>query len=543
MTIDKIFYNGVIFTGEENEFIEAIALSGRHIAATGSKEKLLKMADLETELIDLDKKMMMPGFIDSHAHPMSSGIEVLYKADLNDCQSAEEYIKVIEKFLGEHPTMDFIMGVGWINPNFNSHGPTKELLDQISKDIPMVFDSGDHHSIWANSKAMELAGITAATPDPVGGIIERNEKGEPSGTFREAAQDLIKPICPEFTVAQYKQGLIAYQKQMASYGITMSHDAMLRGDAPPHQALIEMDRDGQLVFKMNASFETDASAEKHDWKAYVSYMEKSQGNMFTANRVKFFIDGVVEGRTAYLKKEYANKHGYFGECIWNTKVMENFILDLDRAGMGLHFHVIGDRATDVMLNALERVRSINGERDRRPIAAHLQVLDRMDIKRLKRENVHVSANPFWFVKAPGYFDTEQDVLGVERAEAEYPMKCLFDGGLTVGSASDYSATPVPNPLDGIQIAVTRALPEFEGREDQMLGKYERISLKQALLSFTINNAKLANMEAITGSIRKGKLADLVVLKKNLFEVKPNQINEIEVCMTISEGRIIYAAVK
>ncbi len=540
MKLEKIFYNGTIFTGEQDqEFAQAVALSGKYIAQIGTKEELLQLADEQTELIDLKGKMLMSGFIDSHAHPLLSGVEVLYKADLNDCKSIEEYIDTIENFMETHSGLDFIMGAGWINPYFDSPGPRKELLDQIAKDIPMVFDSGDHHSIWANSKAIEMAGVTANTSDPEGGVIERNEKGEPSGTFREAAQDLIRPICPEFTVAQYKNGLAAYQEQMAGYGITMSHDAMLKGGGPAHQALLEMDRADQLLFKMNASFETDAAAEEQDWRNYVSYMEKSKGKMFTADRVKFFVDGVVEGGTAYLKEEYSNQPGYFGKCIWDTKVMEQFLIDLDRAGMELHFHVIGDRAVDVMLKALERVREENGERERRPIAAHVQILDPRDIQRLKRENVHISANPFWFVKAPGYFDMEQGFLGKTRAEAEYPMKCLIDAGLTVGSASDYSATPVPKPLNGIQIAVTRDLPEFGGEEDQILGKNERISVKEALLSFTLHNAKLAKMENATGSIKKGKLADLVVLEKNLFEIDPHQIDQTKICLTVSEGNVIY----
>lgn len=265
MTADKIFYNGTIFTGEEDEFAEAVALSGRKIAAVGTKAELMELADEHTELIDLDGRMMMAGFIDSHAHPLLSGVEVLYKVDMNERESADEYIQNIRDFMAENPNQDFIMGAGWINPHFDSKGPRKEALDEICADIPMVFDSGDHHSVWANSKAIQMAGVTAETPDPEGGVIERDENGEPSGTFREAAQDLIHRICPDYTVEQYKKGLEGYQKEMASYGITMSHDAMLTGDSPAHEALIQMDRDDQLLFKMNASFYTDAAAEKHDY--------------------------------------------------------------------------------------------------------------------------------------------------------------------------------------------------------------------------------------------------------------------------------------
>lgn len=540
MKIDKLFYNGTIFTGEADEFTEAVGISGTDIAETGSAERLFKLADGDTELIDLKGKMLMAGFIDSHAHPLSSGVETLYKVDLNDCRSPEEYTAKIRGFIKKHPELDFIMGVGWENPCFDSRGPAKELLDEIAEDMPIVLDSSDHHSIWANSKAIELAKVTAETPDPEGGVIERKETGEPSGTFREAAQDFIRPICPEFTADQYKKGLAAYQKQMAGYGITMAHDAMLPGNAPPHQALLEMDRDGELLFKMNASFETSASGD-HDAKEYAAYAKKSRGKMFTADRVKVFIDGVVESRTACLKEEYADRPGYFGECIWDTEEMERFLIDLDKEGLELHFHVIGDRAAEIMLQALEKVRKANGSSPRRPIAAHVQVLDKNDIQGLRRENVHISANPFWFVKAPGYFENEERYLGKERAAEEFFMKSLIDAGLVVGAASDYSATPVPRPLVGIQTAVTRDLPEFGGEEDKILGKEERISVREALLAFTINNARLAKMEERTGSIRKGKLADLVVLERNLFEMDPYEIGETKVVMTLSEGRVIYSA--
>ncbi|MEG2199498.1 MAG: amidohydrolase family protein, partial [Anaerovorax sp.] len=207
---EKIFYNGKIYTvNEENKWVEAIAICDRKILGVGSNDEIMEMKDSETEVRDLAGAMVMPGFIDSHAHPTWGGTELLYKVNLFDCTCISDYEAEIRKFIEKNPESTFIQGVGWVNPHFEEMGPSKKILDSISMDIPMVFDSADHHSIWANSKAIELAGVSNDTEAPDGGGIERDGKtGEPLGTFRETAQDLIKKIIPSYTKEQYKAGIL-----------------------------------------------------------------------------------------------------------------------------------------------------------------------------------------------------------------------------------------------------------------------------------------------------------------------------------------------
>lgn len=544
MKIDQILFNGVVYTVNKNApWAEAVAISGNKIAAVGTSGEIVKMQSQNTVMTDLQGKMVLPGFIDSHAHPSWGGIELLYKVDLFNCQSQDEYIQRISHFIDTHQDISFVQGVGWVNPHFPEEGPSCKLLDEITGDIPMAFDSADHHSIWANTKAMEMAGIDKDSKCAEGGVIEKDDKGQPSGTFRESAQDLIKAVIPSYTTEEYKNGILKYQEVMAAYGITMSHDAMVDGGGPAHLALMQLDQEERLLFKMAASFTTYADKYLKEKDKYKQYQQMSQGTMFRANHVKFFVDGVVEASTAYLKKPYANNLDYCGESLWKQEELNELTAIVDGAGLTPHFHVIGDKAIDQMLCALEYTTEKNGEKERRPLAAHVQILDLQDLPRMKKQQVMVSANPYWFVKEPGYYyRLELPYLGEERASGEYPMKTLFDEGLTVASASDFSVTPMPKPLRGIQMGMTRCFPEMNANDpDCVLGEEERVSLEQMIQSFTINGAKTLFAETVTGSIEAGKLADLVVLEKNLFDVPASEIAFVKVMTTISEGKTIYRA--
>lgn len=545
MEITKILYNGRIYTVDENwTRAEAIALAGEKIAAVGSNDAILGMKHEGAELIDLQGKMALPGFVDSHAHPSWGGTELLYKVDLFNCKDAEEYPKRIASFLKERPQINFLQGVGWVNPHFPPEGPSRFVLDQLRDDIPMVFDSADHHSIWANTKAMELAGIDENTPCPEGGVIEKDPAtGKLTGTFREAAQDLIRKIVPEYSVQEYMNGILKYQQIMASYGITMSHDAMVDGDGPAYHALINLDKENRLLFKMNASFTTYADDYLKDVNYYERYLKETDGNLFKGKHLKVFVDGVVEASTAWLKEPYANNPDYCGEPIWKEEELKELLVIADKAGMAPHFHVIGDRAAQQMLDILEYVEQVNGPKERMPLAAHLQLLDLEDLPRLQKLNVAVSADPYWYVKDPGYYyKLELPFLGENRAPKEYPMKTLFDAGLLVASASDYSVTPVPKPLRGIQMGMTRCFPEMD-MDDPMcvLGKEERVSLKQMIESFTINGAKVLFRDDETGSLEEGKDADLVILEKDLFDLPITEIAFVKVEETICRGNTIYKA--
>lgn len=542
-----IYKNGFIYTVDKKQTVcDAMAIKNDTIVAVGRENyvqnKVAKIIEPEDIVhhIDLQGKMILPGFIEAHAHPSFASLEMLYQVDLNNCQNADEYAKRIKKFYIENPDADFIIGAGWINPHFDIHGPRKEVLDEISEDIPIIMWSGDHHSVWANSKAIGHAHVSCDTTSPPGGIIEKDEQsGEPTGTFREIAQNLILDIVPKYTLEQCEKAILHYQKSMAKYGFTMSHDAMLDLDSIQHRAFESLDKNDNLLFKMTASITTSPNTIE-GLSEYRSKVDKRNGKRFKANHIKFFLDGVVEGKTAYLKRPYVTEDSYRGEKMWDDEKLQNALSIVDRDKFETHFHIIGDAAAAQMIDALSVLETINGKRDRRIIAAHTQIVDPVDIKKMADYNeIIICANPYWFIKEPGYYNgIELPLLGKDRVENEYPMKSFLDSGMVIASASDFSVTPDPNPLVGIQFGVQRKLPDMD--DDMILGAHERVSVEEMVKTFTINAAYAISMENDTGSIEEGKMADIVILEKNIFDVPEDEIYKVEVIQTLSEGKIIYS---
>ncbi len=541
----KVYYNGSIYTVEEDmEYAEMMAIEGKMIVAIGSKEEVEKAIEGKTvERIDLEGKFLMPGFVESHAHPAMAGPEMLYQVDLSACSSKEEYLEEIKKFYRKNSETKMVRGVGWINPIFDMTGPRKEWLDEISSEIPIIMVSGDHHSIWANSKAFEMAGIDASTEDIMGGVIERDSRTkEPLGTLREEAQLPMMEIIPEYTVEEYEKAWLNYQEFMAEYGVTMVHDAWTELNSNAHKAAHKLAVEEKLLFKVAASIYTYANNLEYIDKI-AEEGKKLNAKSFSVNHAKFFLDGVVEGGTVCLKEPYANNPNEYGDKLWTDENLTEAFIKIDNAGIWPHVHVIGDAVMSQTLDALEKVVEINGKKDRRAIAAHAQIVAEEDKKRIGDVGLTISANPYWFYKEEGYYyGLEVPILGEERASKEYPMKSLMDEGVVVASASDFSVTPDPNPLKGMMGAVLRCLPEDINNPENILGAEEKITLEEAIKTFTINGAYTMNLENETGSLKKGKLADFIILDKNILKIPPEELDSAKVLMTFSEGELIYKAI-
>lgn len=534
-----ILYNGIVYSGDK--FYEAIAFDGRTITYVGDNAGALAMTVDRGPQIDLQGKLVLPGFIDSHAHGAIFNTMLLSAADLTEGKSVAEYLDILRQFVDRNPDLDVIQGVGWFNTLFDDSGPAKELLDAISQEKPIILKSTDYHSVWANTKAIETAGITAETPDPRGGTIEKNPDGSVRGTFREEAQNFFDSIKPEIDVELVKKAVRSYQEQMVKYGITSVYDAMIDLESVYYRAFQALaDNDGLLI-KTVIAYTSDPKNHLHSLSLYKQHGPRNKNKFYEGRHVKIFVDGVVEGTTALLKEPYCHVENYCGEAIWDTKILNEFCAEADNLGYDLHFHVMGDGAVSQMLDALEFVNKNNAPGERRPVAAHMQILDRNDLERMKKANLSISSNPYWFVKAPGYYkNIEVPFLGESRASKEYPMKTLFDHGLVVASASDYSVTPVPYPVLGMKTAIERCMPyEDPGNPDHVLGPEERVDITAMVESFTRNGAYTMRLENLTGELKPGKLADIVVLDKNIFEIPSSEFESVKVDMTISEGKIVY----
>jgi hypothetical protein len=536
---DLVFTNGIVFTVDSlNTEAEAVAVKDGKIIFVGHNNAAKRFIGEQTKVIDLKGKMILPGFIDSHAHPISS-YRYFFELNLYGLKLKEEIQNVIKKYLVEHPDAKYIKGRGWSNTDFPKNGPDKKILDEVVKDIPVSFSSEDGHSKWVNSKTLELAGITKETINPQGGIIERYpDTNEPNGTLRENAADLVYDIFPVYSVEELMKGLEKYQEMVLAFGITTVHDAYLDAGSNETEAYRRLESNRMLKMRIRASLYIDPGKSVEQIQSLIDERKKNSGELFQTNSAKLFVDGVVEGSTAYLKEPYNHQPDSYGELLWNIDSLNKMCSALDKDNFQIHVHSIGDAATSVTLYTFAFAEFQNGKRDSRNSITHLQLVDSSDIKRFKELGVIAVPQPYWFSKDDYYYNIQVPYLGQKRADEEYPMKSFFDKGVVVASSSDYPVTIPCNPLEAIQYGITRS--EFNTTDStEILGLEERVTLEQMIRSFTINGAQANFLEKETGSIEVGKKADLIVLDKNLFEIPVTEISKARVLMTLFEGEEVF----
>lgn len=535
---------GTIYTVDGEESVaSALAIKDGRYVYVGDEEGVQAFIGDTTEVITLEEELAMPSFTDGHAHGHEGGVGYLFQANLYEATSVEEYVAIVEQFIKDHPDLTFIRGAGWINGYCPPGGPTTAMLDAIDTDLPIALVSGDHHSYWANSKALELAGVDANTPEVPGGVIERDAKGNPTGTFRELAQDLITSIIPNYTVEEYKAGILAYQEEVASYGITAYWEPMVNLDGTPNllRAYNELDEEGKLLIRVYGGYMIlDGQNALNEVDVCKGIIDSSAGGDFEVNAIKILVDGVVEGKTAYLLDDYADTPGFRGEALWEQDSLNKMFAKADSLGVTVHTHAIGDAAVRMTVDACEYAYEQNGDMGNRHAITHLQVVDPADIKRMADLNMVASANAYWFCKEPGYFyELETPYLGADRANKEYPMKSFFDAGIYVATASDFPVTIPSMPLGAIQTGVTRC--DRFGDPETLQNPEERVTVAQMIASTTINCAYQLFMEEEFGSIEVGKSADLIILDRNLLEIDPFEIGETTVLRTFLKGNTIFSA--
>lgn len=534
---------GTIYTVDKaDSTAEAIAIKDGVFSYVGDKEGVQEFIGDETEVIELEDGMAMPGFFEGHGHGHEGGVGSLFEVALYADTSIEAYAKSIEAFIKANPDIEFLSGGGWLNGYCPVGGPTKDVLDKISTEIPIVLDSGDHHSLWVNSKAMEMAGITADTPDIEGGVIERDPvTKEPTGTFRETSRVLLDGVIPDYTVEQYKEGILAYQEEAIQYGLTSYFEPMVNLSGGPNllQAYNELDADNALKMTVFGGYQIMPDKEPlAEVDKCVKLKEEAKGGNFEMTAIKVLVDGVVEGKTAYLLEDYASDPGFKSEPLWPQDLLNQVCEKADKAGIQVHTHAIGDAATKMTLDAYAFAAEKNGTVENRHAITHLQLVAPEDIARMAELKVVASTNPYWFCKEPAYFyELEVPYLGEDRANAEYPMKSFFDAGIIVASASDYPVTMPAMPLDAIQKGITRC--SLDGDQATLQNPGERVSIAQMLRSVTINGAYQNFAEDRIGSIEVGKNADVVILNQNLVKIDPSAIMNTKILKTIFQGNTVY----
>ena len=538
-TADLVLRNGYVYTVDNQRSKgTAVAVRDGRILYVGTDDGAVTLTGPSTKVIDLAGKMVLPGFIDSHCHP-TGAYKHFFEINLTGLPTLEDYLRVIKDFVQQHPTSKFVRGRGWSNTLFPKTGPDRKLLDEIASDVPMAFADDGGHARWVNSRALELAGITKETPNPPGGVIEHDAvTGEPTGTLRESAEDLLAKVIPDYTVEEMTKGLEAYQTMALSFGITTAHAASLDVGGSDTQAYENLSQSSKLFMRFRGSLYVNPKGGPEQVTALVAERAKHKNSLFQITGAKLFVDGVVEGSTAYLIKPYLHIKDFRGEPLWKPADLNKMCADLDRNGFQIHVHSIGDAATAITLDAMSYAASMNGKHDSRGMITHLQLVDPQDVSRFKKLRVTAIPQPYWFMKDDYYYKIQVPYLGQKRADEEYPMKSFFDAGVIVASSSDYSVTIPCNPLHAIQIGMTRCkLDQTDPKE--VLWPAERVTLDQMIASFTINGAYANFLEGTTGSIEVGKMADLIILDKNLFNIPVTEISKSKVLLTLFEGKEVF----
>ncbi|MDR0851487.1 MAG: amidohydrolase [Clostridiales Family XIII bacterium] len=558
---DTVYINGHIYTGNEHEdIVEALAIKDGRILEVGTSPEILALSGDATQVIDLAGKHILPGFIDGHCHPGFTA-DYLFTVHFSGTASMEDCVALIREYIESHPDEKVIRGLGWNNTAFPPEGPNKRVLDELSTEIPICLTSIDGHSLWVNSKVLELAGITKDTPDPATGIIARYADGEPTGMIvEEPGLTWVNSVLPAFSVAQYKEALKWFIEHKAlPYGITGVFDAWIKKDSNVLKAYIELAEADELKVWVRSSFWAFCEQGAEQIEGFVSDRARiPEFETFKMEGFKIFLDGVIEGHTGVLLEPYdaagsGKPEGYNAKPLWDQDRLNEVMAAAEKAGFRIHVHAIGDGAVRMTLDGLAYAKEQNHMEDTRHAIAHIQRIAPEDIPRFGELGVVASLNPAWMFKDNYYYTLQLPYLGKERAEEEYPAQSFLDVGAVITAGSDFYVTDPPNPLEGMQIGVTRTVPKTAGYDlsygnvtDINDPKYyeplwpeERVSLKNMLKAYTAGGAWANGLEHITGSLEVGKSADFVVIDEDIFAVDIETLRDIKVLNTVWRGEVVY----
>lgn len=545
---DLVFTNGAVYTVDAaRRWARAVAVRGGRIVAVGTDDGVRELIGPKTEVHDLKGMMLLPGFQDAHCHPPSAGLQLI-QCDLSDAYTAAEYERIVRRYAEEHPDQEWIQGGGWSMDAFPGGTPTRDLLDRLVPDRPAFLPNRDGHGAWVNSKALELAGITGETPDPPDGRIERDERGEPSGTLHEGAMDLVEKLMPPVSEEDMERGLRMAQGYLHSLGITAWQDAIVGGSYPTLEAYVSAARSGELTARVVGALWWDRHRGGEQIEELIAKRDRSFAGRFRATTVKIMQDGVVENFTAGVLEPYLDRDrkptANRGLSFVDPDLLKGHVTRLDAEGFQVHFHALAERAVREALDAVEAARRANGVNDNRHHIAHIQVVHPDDIPRFRELGVVANAQPLWAT-----FDGQMEhltipFLGPDRTEWQYPFAALVRSGAMLAFGSDWFVSS-PNPMWEMAIAVNRMAPakyanvfgERATKEAFLPG--ERLDLATAIHAFTMGSAYVNHLDDVTGSIEAGKYADLVVVRENLFELGLDDLTEAKILLTLVEGEPVF----
>lgn len=526
MAEHTVFLNGMVFTADAaRSWARAVAVRGDRIVAVGDETDVAPFL-AGAELIDLEGRLLTPGFTDAHVHPHHGGRKLL-GCNLLDATGADEALRLIGAYADTHPDEPWIQGGGWSQDWFERGCPPGRLLDGVVGDRPIFLTNRDGHGAWVNAAALRLAGVTAATADPDDGRIERLADGTPQGTLHEGAMALVARVIPEETDAEVEAALLAGQAHLLSFGITGWTDAWV--EEPLHKAYRRVAERGELIGSVIGAlwWDRDSGLEQierlEEWRS-----EEADG--YRPKAVKLMLDGVVENHTASMLEPYREVGGTGIDMI-DPALLKDIVTHLDAAGFQCHFHAIGDAAVRSALDAVEAARVDHGWSGLRHSIAHIQVIHPADIPRFHRLGVAANAQPLWACR-DGYQEVlTQPFLGPDRTSWQYPFGSLLRSGATLVGGSDWSVSTC-DVMAQVHVAVTRRPVDDDSLAP--LGPEQAIDPVTALSLYTARSAWHNHDEGSRGVLAVGNLADLVVMDRNPFS--DGSFGEARVDMVLARGR-------
>jgi predicted amidohydrolase YtcJ len=516
---------------------EGVAVRGGRIAAVGTYRQVRDLIGPATQVVDVHGGTVLPGFQDAHVHPDHGGLARM-RCDLHEVRGIDNYERAVARYATSHRDVPWILGAGWSLDDFPGGNPSRRTLDAVVPDRPVFLPNRDGHDAWVNTRALQLAGLDAGSPDPPDGRIEREPDGFPAGALHEGAMDLVERHVPPPTPSEVEEALLEAQRYLHSLGVVGWQDAWATEDSlHAYRTLAE---DGRLTARVVAAVWWDRHGGVEQVDALLRLRREFTAGRLRTTAVKIMQDGITENFTAAMIDDYLDAEGEpsgrRGLSFVEPSTLAGYVTRLDQEGFQVHVHAIGDRAVREALDAFESAAAANGRRDARHHIAHLQVIHPDDVARFAALGVVPNLQPYWACLDGQMRNLVVPFLGPERTAWQYPFAALHSSGATLAMGSDWPVS-TPDPLKEIQVAMTR-LPYDEPSQPPFLPG-QRLDLDTCLRAFTLGSAFVNHDDDETGSIEPGKLASLAVVGADLFALPAGEVGEAPVVLTLAEGQPVH----
>ena len=528
---DLIITHANVWTADDaHPKAEAVAVLGDRIVAVGLNAEVLLWRGPETKMIDAGGKLLLPGFNDAHVHFIDGGRQ-LDSVQLNDATSTDELVRRVGEQAKKTPKGEWILGGDWDETKWTPPNlPTRQMIDPVTPDNPVLISRYDGHSVLANSMALQLAGITSKTPDPPGGTIVRDAEGNPTGDLKDAAMGLADKVVPPLSHDQRMRAAKRALEHAASLGVTsVQHMVADYGDIAVYAELLQ---NGELTTRIYAA----PLITGVDDQAKIGIRHAFGGPYLRIGAVKAFADGSLGSRTAYFFEPFSdepNNHGLLSDEMQPLSLMRDRMMKADAAGIQICTHAIGDQAISMVLDLYTDVVKAHHGAERRFRIEHAQHMAEKDFARFAQLDVIASVQPYHAIDDGRWAEAR---IGHDRASRTYAFRTLLNHGVHLAFGTDWDVAPL-NPLLGVYAAVTRAT--LDGKNPNGWFPEQKLSVAEAVNAYTMGSAYAEFQEKEKGSITTGKLADMVLLSDDIFSIDPVKIRDVKVMKTIVGGKVVW----